>query len=99
MRSQRTRGFLYELQSRHPGMRNSDAACPQAIDRVLAKVEDLAGVVESMPCDVFDKAKAAEWRCAKAGFDSRHSVVENAIKDLIDTSFRCGIYQSEGLGL
>ena len=61
----------------------------QAIDRVLGKVDDLTAVVESVPCDVLDKANAAEWRRAKAGFDARHDVVGNAIRDLIDTSFRC----------
>lgn len=74
------------------------AVCWQAIDRVLGKVDDLAAVVESLPCDVFDKAKGAEWRRARAGFDARHDVVGNAIKDLIDTSFRCGIC-SAGLSI
>lgn len=65
---------------------------------MLGKVDDLVAVVESLPCNVFDKAKAAEWRRAKAGFDARHDVVGNATQDLIDSSFRSDTrFQKAGL--
>jgi hypothetical protein len=60
----------------------------QAVERLLVRVDELAACVQRVTFDVFDKAHAAQWRNARAGFDARRNVVGNVTKELINTSFR-----------
>lgn len=66
----------------------------QAINQVLAGVNEMAAQIQTIDFNVFDKACSSRWLLVKSAWMSANEDLRSATHDLIDTSFRWVIVSS-----
>ena len=64
--------------------------CVQAIDEVLALVDELVACITQCGFRIFDPLQAPLWEATREEFHSTDANVQDATMNLINTSFRWG---------
>ena len=61
----------------------------QCIEAVLARVDSMVALVQSLDYSPLERANAGRWASVRAQFNLTNEEVKVATRDLINTCFRC----------